>query len=141
MDIHLPKPFHNWREFLKEYGIIVLGVLTALGLEQAIEAIHHHSEVQEAREALNREMAHNPDFAPANARPAPMRVRAARRDRTMEDVVGGRASAQALGPSTTPDLHHLRNLSLEGYRGRRSQTNAARRTHKLCDPLCERRFQ
>ena len=59
MDIHLPKPFHNWREFAKEYGIIVLGVLTALGLEQAIEAIHHRNEVQEAREALNREMAHN----------------------------------------------------------------------------------
>jgi len=33
MDIHKPKPWHGWREFLKEYGIIVLGVLTALGLE------------------------------------------------------------------------------------------------------------
>jgi hypothetical protein len=30
MDIHKPKPIHNWREFLKEYAIIVLGVLTAL---------------------------------------------------------------------------------------------------------------
>ena len=80
MDIHLPKPFHNWREFAKEYGIIVLGVLTALGLEQAIEAIHHRNEVQEAREALNREMAHNLHLAPADARPAPMRVRTTRRD-------------------------------------------------------------
>jgi hypothetical protein len=52
MDIHLPKPFHNWREFLKEYGIIVLGVLTALGLEQAIEWAHHRSEVREATETL-----------------------------------------------------------------------------------------
>ncbi|MGD0192697.1 MAG: hypothetical protein ABSD74_18315 [Rhizomicrobium sp.] len=39
MDIHRPKPFHGLREFLKEYGIIVLGVLTALALEQAVEAV------------------------------------------------------------------------------------------------------
>jgi hypothetical protein len=56
MDIHKPKPFHGWREFLKEFGIIVLGVLTALGLEQAVEAVHTHGEVSEAREALRGEI-------------------------------------------------------------------------------------
>jgi hypothetical protein len=56
---HKIKPPKNWREFLKEYGIIVLGVLTALGAEQAAEAIHHRAEVREAREALNEEMAWN----------------------------------------------------------------------------------
>jgi predicted alpha/beta superfamily hydrolase len=30
MEIHKPKPIHNWREFLKEYAIIVIGMLTAL---------------------------------------------------------------------------------------------------------------
>ncbi|MBV9062475.1 MAG: hypothetical protein JOY77_06055, partial [Alphaproteobacteria bacterium] len=40
MDIHKPKPIRNWREFLKEVGIIVLGVSIALGAEQAVEAIH-----------------------------------------------------------------------------------------------------
>jgi len=30
MDIHKPKPWHGLREFLKEYLIIVIGVLTAL---------------------------------------------------------------------------------------------------------------
>lgn len=60
MEIHHKiKPPKNWREFLKEYGIIVLGVLTALGAEQAVEAIHHRSEIHEAREALNGEMGHN----------------------------------------------------------------------------------
>ena len=29
MDIHKPKPWHGMREFLKEYVIIVVGVLTA----------------------------------------------------------------------------------------------------------------
>ena len=56
MDIHKPKPFHNWREFLKEYGIIVLGVLTALGLEQAIESWHERQQVEETREAIDSEL-------------------------------------------------------------------------------------
>jgi hypothetical protein len=40
MDIHKPKPWHSLGEFLKEYVIIVIGVLTALGAEQAAEALH-----------------------------------------------------------------------------------------------------
>ena len=34
MDIHKPKPWHGLREFLKEYLIIVIGVLTALTFVQ-----------------------------------------------------------------------------------------------------------
>ena len=34
MEIHKPKPWHGFREFLKEYLIIVVGVLTALAGEQ-----------------------------------------------------------------------------------------------------------
>ncbi|CAN5904633.1 hypothetical protein BH11PSE1_BH11PSE1_27960 [soil metagenome] len=55
MDIHVPKPWHGWREFLKEYGTIVLGVLTAIALEQAVEAIHHQRERTELRESLRSE--------------------------------------------------------------------------------------
>ena len=33
MDIPKPKPIHNWRDFLKEVGIIVLGVCIALSAE------------------------------------------------------------------------------------------------------------
>ncbi len=40
MDIHKPKPWHSVREFLKEYVIIVVGVLTALGAEQVAETLH-----------------------------------------------------------------------------------------------------
>jgi hypothetical protein len=36
MDIHKPKLWHGLRDFLKEHGIIVLGVLTALAAEQAV---------------------------------------------------------------------------------------------------------
>lgn len=54
---HQHKPVRNWREFAKEVGIIVLGVVIALGGEQTVEAIHHRSEVREARQALNEELA------------------------------------------------------------------------------------
>jgi hypothetical protein len=57
MDIHKPKPWHGVREFLKEYLIIVVGVLTALGGEQAVEWLHHRAEVAEARRALDAEVA------------------------------------------------------------------------------------
>jgi len=40
MDIHKPKPWHGWPEFLKEIGTIVIGVLIALGAEQAAEWLH-----------------------------------------------------------------------------------------------------
>src|SRR5437764_235104 len=56
MDIHKPKPWHGLREFLKEYVIIVVGVLTALAGEQAVEAVHRQQEVGEAREALREVM-------------------------------------------------------------------------------------
>src|SRR5690348_17570928 len=40
MHFHLPKPLHGWREFAGEVGIIVIGVLIALGAEQMVETIH-----------------------------------------------------------------------------------------------------
>jgi hypothetical protein len=39
MDIHKPKPWHGWREFLKEYATLVIGVLTALAFQQAGDPI------------------------------------------------------------------------------------------------------
>ncbi len=59
MDIHKPKPFHGWREFLKEYGIIVLGVLTALAFEQVVEMIRDHSRAEETRRNVRAEIVAN----------------------------------------------------------------------------------
>ena len=59
MEIHKPKPIHNWREFLKEYAIIVLGVLTALAAEQAVEWLHWQSEVPAARDSIQAEITDN----------------------------------------------------------------------------------
>ena len=52
MHVHLPKPLHGWREFIGEVGIIVLGVIIAISIEQLVEAIHWRSEVGTARIAL-----------------------------------------------------------------------------------------
>ena len=58
MDVHhKPKPVHGWRGFLKEYAIIVLGVLTALSAEQAAEYFRWQAAVADGRDALHREMA------------------------------------------------------------------------------------
>ena len=56
MEIHKPNPIHNFREFLKEVGIIVLGVLIALGAEQTVEALHWRAKVHEAEQAMRIEL-------------------------------------------------------------------------------------
>lgn len=56
MHIHLPKAFHGWREFAKEVGIIVLGVLIALGFEQVVEQWRWHEQASQTREALTSEI-------------------------------------------------------------------------------------
>jgi hypothetical protein len=56
MDVHKPKPVRTWREFLKEYAIIVIGVLTALAAEQAAEWLHDHLHAAEARDGIRAEI-------------------------------------------------------------------------------------
>ncbi len=63
MEIHKPKPWRGWREFLKEYGIIVLGVLTALGAEQGVEWLRTRTEVAETRAALRAEISQDATYA------------------------------------------------------------------------------
>src|SRR6478672_6882711 len=59
MHLHLPKPLHGWREFAGEVGIIVLGVLIALGFEQIVEAARWRSEVGQFRTAVDHELGRN----------------------------------------------------------------------------------
>jgi hypothetical protein len=59
MHFHLPKPLHGWREFVGEVGVIVLGVLIALGLEQIVQSIHERNIAAEARENVRDEASLN----------------------------------------------------------------------------------
>src|SRR5438045_1967649 len=56
MHVHLPKPLHGWRAFVGEVGVIVIGVLIALGGEQLAEAVHWHSEAGKFRIAVDHEL-------------------------------------------------------------------------------------
>jgi hypothetical protein len=56
MHFHLPKPLHGWREFAGEVGIIVIGVMIALGAEQAVESVHQKAELREAEDAMVKEL-------------------------------------------------------------------------------------
>jgi len=56
MHLHKPKPIHNWRELATEVGVIVIGILIALGLEQAIETYHERERATVAREAIESEL-------------------------------------------------------------------------------------
>ena len=57
MHVHLPKPLHGWRAFVGEVGIIVVGVLIALGAEQVVESIHEREDIAQLRGALRGELA------------------------------------------------------------------------------------
>ena len=57
MHLHLPKPLHGWRELVGEVGIIVVGVLIALGAQQVVEGINDRDDVSQLRAALRGELA------------------------------------------------------------------------------------
>lgn len=59
MEIHKPKPVHNWRELASEIGVIVVGILIALGLEQAVATRHLHEDMRVEREAIRSELRGN----------------------------------------------------------------------------------
>jgi len=56
MHFHLPKPMHGWREFLGEVGIIVVGVLIALGAEQFLDDLNWHEKVRYSELQLRAEL-------------------------------------------------------------------------------------
>lgn len=59
MHFHLPKPLHGWRAFVGEVGIIVVGVLIALGAEQLVEVAHKRDKAVQADNAIRNELAFN----------------------------------------------------------------------------------
>ena len=68
MRFRFPEQLHGWRRFFKDYAIVVLGVLTALALEQAVASAHDRRLGREAREAIHAEMQDNLDRVAYRAR-------------------------------------------------------------------------
>ena len=88
MKVHRPKLVANWRELLKEWGIIVLGVLTALLAEQAVQSIEWHHKVDAAVADMNNELSLG-DGPQAYARVAMHDCIASRLDQIREAVERG----------------------------------------------------
>jgi hypothetical protein len=60
MEVHTPKKTpRSWREFLKDVGIIVLGVLIALTAEQSVQWLHRYQTRQQLEKDLREEMRMN----------------------------------------------------------------------------------
>lgn len=97
MEIHKPKPIHNWREFLSEIGVVVIGVCIALSAEQAVEALHNHSRAAEARASVREEIARN--LANMNYREATEACMTTRLDEVqglISDSAAGRLPPEAI---------------------------------------------
>src|SRR4051812_21001882 len=56
VDIHKPKHVANWHELAKEVGVIVLGVLIALGAEQLVQRYEWSHKLHAAEEAMRAEL-------------------------------------------------------------------------------------
>jgi hypothetical protein len=63
MHVHLPKPLHGWRALFGEVGIIVLGVLIALGAEQIVVYLHDQHVAGQAEADIRADFAHDAALA------------------------------------------------------------------------------
>ena len=59
MYMQLLKPLNGWRRFAGEVGVIVLGVLLALGAQQTVESIQARADERAFRETINHEIGLN----------------------------------------------------------------------------------
>jgi len=60
MEVHAPHhPIMSMREFLVHLSMVTIGILIALGLEQSVEAYHHHELAEEARRNIQTELRDN----------------------------------------------------------------------------------
>lgn len=57
MALNRLKPLNGWRQFIGEVGVIVLGVVLALGLEQVIMQWNWSQKVKHSRDSLHEELA------------------------------------------------------------------------------------
>ncbi len=59
MEIHRPKPVRDWREFLSEISVVVLGIAIALSGEQGIDAMRWAHRVHQAEASMRQELVEN----------------------------------------------------------------------------------
>jgi hypothetical protein len=69
LDVHPPHgPIRSWKDFVLHLLTITIGLLIALALEAAVESLHHHHMVRDARANLRREIVENQRLYTENLR-------------------------------------------------------------------------
>jgi len=67
LDVHPPhESVHTWRDFFIHIATICVGLLIAIALEQAVEALHHHHQRHQLEAQLHDEAQRNLDLTEGN---------------------------------------------------------------------------
>ena len=95
MEVHPPhKPIHTFGDFLLHIVTITIGLLIALGLEAAVETLHHRHIVREARENIRREIEQNEQAADQDL--AHLKTNSSNMEANIQKVRALRANKHAL---------------------------------------------
>jgi hypothetical protein len=74
LDVHPPhQAAHTWRDFFIHIATICIGLLIAIGLEQCVEALHHHHQREDLERQMHVESEQNLDLVGAQIRFAAQR--------------------------------------------------------------------
>jgi hypothetical protein len=123
MEVHPPHgPIHTFKDFLIHLLTITIGLLIALGLEGAVEAVHHHSQVAEARESILHEI---------GANRAELQKHMERLSGQEKTIASMRSGLELPHPAANPDDHL--NVSVAGLRRAAYETAIATGTLALMD--------
>jgi hypothetical protein len=98
MHFEVPKA-KKWKEFSSEYLMIVVSIITALGLEHAVQAYHHRHLAHEAGERIEAELRDNMaevDRSIKHNQERQRRIGEARED-FLRDLKGGSSDKVAIG--------------------------------------------
>jgi len=56
MEVHKPRPIHNWRDLAIEVAVIVVGIVIALSAEQFIQGLEWRHKLSRSEEQMRLEM-------------------------------------------------------------------------------------
>ena len=106
MEFHLPEPIRNLKDFFYHLGIVTLGILIALGLEQIVEA-HHRAKIgRSSVDGFRRELIDNRERV-NEILPSLPKSRAQIETEIAKVNALGDTAARAAVPIDYPDLHFL----------------------------------
>ena len=115
LDVHPPhSPTHTWKDFFIHVGTICVGLLIAVGLEQAVEYFHHQHQLHRFEDALRDE--------------SQMNLRNIDKDiQLLQDLIGAeeanRASLLAsMAPGSRTSIRFIERPLSDGERGLRWAT-------------------